>query len=118
MRPVLGWSVVLRPAARLRSGRLVLLLRRLLLGSEEGVLYSVREADENVAHGHVGGEELLCGDHSGARQSVEGVAHGATVGVGLVSDSAVGRRLVARTRLPVRRIGILSKRKIILLKFG
>jgi hypothetical protein len=87
---------------------LLLLLLLGLLRIEEGVFDSVHEPNEHVAHGHVGGEELLGGDHPGARQSVEGVAHGAAVWVGLVSDAAVRRRLLARTWLSVRRLGILK----------
>jgi hypothetical protein len=87
---------------------LLLLLRWRRLRTEERVLHSVREPNEHVAHGHVGGEELLGGDHPRARQSVEGVAHGAAVGVGLVADAAVRRRFLARTGLSVRRLGILK----------
>jgi len=55
--------------------------------------------DGDVLDGHVGREEGLQGVDPVAGQPVEGVAHGASVGVLLVPDSTVRSRVGAPSRL-------------------
>jgi hypothetical protein len=64
-----------------------------LLSIVGSVVHSaVIESDGNVLNAHVGGQEGLQRDCSGAREAVEWVAHGAAIRIILTSDSAVRRR--------------------------
>lgn len=67
------------------------------LGSEavNPLLGAVIESDGAVDDAHVGCEELLQGVHTSARHPVEGIAHGAAVGILTVTDAAVAAGIIA-----------------------
>jgi hypothetical protein len=56
---------------------------------------AVCESDFHIQHRHVGGEELLHGVDTRARDSIEGEAHGSLVRIFTVADSAETGRVVA-----------------------
>lgn len=74
--------------------------RMIRLGSKavSPLLGAVVEGDSAVDDSHVGCEELLQGIHAVAWHPVEGVAHGAAVGILAVADAAVAAGIVTLPR--------------------